>query len=154
MKMTIPRITARFSLAAFLIFPFLATACNDSNARSNPDKIPGVVAPSVDEPVKKVNGPAAKSLLARQPTTIILDVRTPQEFAAGHLKKARLIDFNAPDFAQKISQLDPTKTYLVYCAVGGRSHLATKLMAQKGFKQIFDATEGFSGLKKAGLATE
>ena len=48
----------------------------------------------------------------------ILDVRTPQEFAQGHLAGAMNIDSSAPDFEQKLAALDRDKTYLVYCRVG------------------------------------
>jgi len=39
----------------------------------------------------------------------------------GHIKDSMLIDFNSKDFGEKLKQLDKSKTYLVHCAVGGRS---------------------------------
>lgn len=138
-------------ISAWLLFSALL-ACNSTAAQPKPAPVDLPVI--ADDRVKVVNGPEAKKLLDQRPDIIVLDVRTPQEYAGGHLKNAQLMDFTAPDFAQKISQLNPAKTYLVYCAVGGRSKKATNLMQQKGFKQIFDATVGFSALKKAGLATE
>src|SRR5262245_7969927 len=54
-------------------------------------------------------------------SNIVLDVRTAKEFAAGHIPDAINIDYNAPDFAKKIGELDKGKTYLVHCAAGVRS---------------------------------
>lgn len=93
-------------------------------------------------------------MLAQQEDIIILDVRTPAEYEAGHLKGARLIDIYAADFQERLQGLDPNKTYLVYCAVGGRSREALQLMGQLGFQQVYDASEGLSALKNAGIPVE
>lgn len=54
---------------------------------------------------------------------VILDVRTPEEFAAGHLQDARNVSVNgqSPSFTDAIAGFDRTKTYLVYCKAGSRS---------------------------------
>ncbi|WP_182354016.1 rhodanese-like domain-containing protein [Flaviflexus huanghaiensis] len=67
---------------------------------------------------------------------IVLDVRTPSEFAAGHLEGAQLVDFNAGEVASAIPELDPEAEYLVYCRSGNRSSQATALMEQAGFTNI------------------
>ena len=99
-----------------------------------------------------IDSKGAKALLAQQPKVIILDVRTPPEFAGGHLKNALNLDYNQPDFANRLAQLDKNRPYLVYCAVGGRSSKAARLMQQMGFKQIINVSEGYTSLKKAGVA--
>jgi phage shock protein E len=96
----------------------------------------------------------AKALLDQQPEVVLLDVRTPEEFAEGHLSKAINLDYNAPDFAKQVKQLDPDQTYLVYCAVGGRSNKASTLMAELGFHDIYNAKVGFKDLKAAGIPAE
>ena len=101
---------------------------------------------------KSINSQEAKALLAAQPATTILDVRTSQEFAGGHLSKALNLDYNATDFQTQLSELDKTKPYLVYCAVGGRSSKAAKLMQEMGFEQVFNVTGGYPELKKTGLS--
>jgi len=65
-------------------------------------------------------------------------LRTPQEFAAGHLAGARNIDVEAADFASKISSLDEGAPYLVYCHSGRRSAMAAAQMAAAGFRDIVD----------------
>ena len=84
---------------------------------------------------------------------LILDVRTGQEFAGGHLEKALNLDFNGPDFQGQLAGLDKSKPYLVYCAVGGRSGKAAKLMQEMGFQQVYTVSEGFPELKRAGIPT-
>jgi rhodanese-related sulfurtransferase len=45
---------------------------------------------------------------------VVLDIRTPDEYAAGHLPGAVLMDCKAPDFADKLKTLDPSKTYVMH----------------------------------------
>ncbi|KAA5541214.1 rhodanese-like domain-containing protein [Adhaeribacter rhizoryzae] len=101
--------------------------------------------------LKTVDSKGAKAALTKQPNLVLLDVRTPQEYAGGHLKNAHNLNYNAPDFADKLAKFDKTKPYLVYCAVGGRSSKAAQLMQQMGFKQVINVSEGYASLKNAGM---
>ncbi len=83
-------------------------------------------------------------------TNVVLDVRRTVEFTSGHVAGAVQIDFTAPDFEQKISALDKSKTYLVYCAVGGRSSRACEKMSQLGFTKVYNLEGGIIAWKKAG----
>lgn len=65
--------------------------------------------------------------------TVIIDVRTPAEFASGHLEGALNIDVQSPDFAAQIMELDPSGEYFVYCRSGNRSGQAIAQMTQMGF---------------------
>ena len=65
--------------------------------------------------------------------TIIIDVRTPGEFAGGHLEGALNIDVQSPDFASHINDLDPEGDYFIYCRSGNRSGQAISQMANMGF---------------------
>lgn len=65
--------------------------------------------------------------------TVIIDVRTPAEFASGHLDGAVNIDVQSPDFAAQIMELDPSGEYFVYCRSGNRSGQAIAQMTQMGF---------------------
>lgn len=105
---------------------------------------PGAVTQTVDSK-------RAKLILSKQPQAILLDVRTPEEYAAGHLKNALNLNYNATDFATHLSKLDKNKPYLVYCAMGGRSSEAAKLMQDLGFRQVINVSEGYISLKKAGI---
>ncbi len=61
-----------------------------------------------------------KESMAATPDAVLLDVRTPGEVEEGAIPGAVNIDYNAPDFSEKISALDKTKPYYVYCMGGGR----------------------------------
>ncbi|RFP65045.1 rhodanese-like domain-containing protein [Hymenobacter lapidiphilus] len=75
----------------------------------------------------------------RQPNVVLLDVRTPEEYATGHLPGAGNVDFRAPDLAAQLQKLDPSKTYVLYCASGNRSNKTAVLMQEKGFKHVVNA---------------
>ncbi|MCU0338250.1 MAG: rhodanese-like domain-containing protein [Spirosomaceae bacterium] len=72
----------------------------------------------------------------------LLDVRTPEEWNQGKIASSTCINYNSADFAQQVQKLDKNKPVFVYCAVGGRSTKATKILEQAGFKQIFNLTGG------------
>lgn len=85
---------------------------------------------------------------------VVLDVRTPNEFKAGHIPGAVNIDFRAPDFDEKVAKLDKNKTYLVHCAGGVRSAAGCRKMEAAGFKEMYDLAPGFKGWEKAGKPVE
>ena len=85
---------------------------------------------------------------------ILLDVRTPKEYAAGHLKGAMLINIFDDNFSEQVAKLDKTKTVYVYCASGGRSSEAQELMLKSGFKNVVNLAGGIEAWKKAGLPVE
>ena len=84
----------------------------------------------------------------------VLDVRTPEEFARGHMPGAVNIDVNGPDFQQKVGALDKNKTYLVHCAAGGRSAKACGKMSQLSFANLYNLQGGFKAWEKAGKPVE
>ncbi len=69
---------------------------------------------------------------------IIIDVRTPEEFAAGHLEGALLYNVQDPPFEANIAALDATATYVVYCRSGNRSAQAIERMKALGFVNLTD----------------
>lgn len=85
---------------------------------------------------------------------VVLDVRTPKEFAAGHLPGAINLDWTSPDFAQKAGALAKDRTYLVYCATGRRSALACDKMSQLRFKHLHNLSAGFRAWQSAGKPVE
>jgi phage shock protein E len=92
--------------------------------------------------------------LRRQTNTVVLDVRTPKEFAAGHISGATNIDWNASDFAKKAAALDKSKTYLVHCAAGGRSAKASDKMTALQFTNVYNLEGGMKAWEKAGKPVE
>ncbi len=81
-------------------------------------------------------------------TFVIMDVRTPEEFAEGHLSGAMNVNVMAPDFERQLGALDRGKTYLVYCRTGNRSAKAIQVMERLGFRSVYHMFEGIVGWQK------
>jgi phage shock protein E len=140
----------RRSVFPILTLLFILVACsradagptNSPPAQSGPKSSPQLV--GLDE---------AEKLIADK-QVVILDVRTPAEFAAGHIAGATNLDFHDKDFQAKLEKLNKNQTYLVHCAVGGRSARAVKLMSQHEFKSVYDLKGGIQAWQKAGKPVE
>ena len=114
-----------------------------------------VLAVSACSPAAGVDSPAvlgpdeAVGLLAERDDVTVIDVRTPQEHAAGHLAGSRLVDIQRGDFTDRVGELDPDGAYLLYCRTGNRTAVAAELMDELGFTEVYDAG-GFDDLVQAG----
>ena len=93
----------------------------------------------------QLNSPEIKEVLKKNKAIVILDVRTAEEFAEGHLKGAQNIDIRQSDAYIKLDKLNPKTTYLVYCRTNHRSGMAVEYMMQKGFKNVYQMMDGFPG---------
>ena len=83
--------------------------------------------------------------------TVVIDVRTPGEFASGHLEGAVNIDVQSPDFDALVGQLDPEGDYVVYCRSGNRSAQAIDRMEGLGFTDLVNAGSVQSAADATGL---
>lgn len=92
--------------------------------------------------VSQVGGKAFVEGAQQTSGAVILDVRTPEEFAAGHLAGAQNVDFEALTFTSEIQKLNRTVPYFVYCRSGNRSGQAIKIMTENGFKSITELRGG------------
>ena len=110
--------------------------------------------PSSASSVKNVEAEQAAKLLKENKKIVVLDVRTPEEFAAGHIAGATNLDFHNPDFEKKLSVLDKSKSYLVHCAAGGRSAKTRELMKKQQFQSIYHLEGGLKAWEKAGNPVE
>ena len=95
-------------------------------------------------------GPEQFQEVATQQGTQVIDVRTPAEFAAGHLQGAVNIDVESPSFAGQVATLDPAGTYAVYCRSGNRSRSATQQMADAGLGTVYELDGGVNAWASAG----
>lgn len=77
----------------------------------------------------------------------IIDVRTKEEFEESHIEDAINIDIYSPSFEGAITDLDKTKSYLIYCTSGGRSLQATMFMRKNGFANVENLGGGISSLE-------
>ncbi len=135
-----------------LVLGALITGCSDAGPAASVSSASGEAGASQAGPPQ-----AGATLDAEQfaaaitlPDTTILDVRTPAEFAQGHLPGALNIDVNSPDFATAIADLDKTKPYAVYCRSGNRSATALHIMADQGFTAAYHLGGGIGAWSQAG----
>ena len=88
---------------------------------------------------------------AAEPNVVVVDVRTPAEFAAGHLKSAINIDVEGSTFDSQLGQLDKNATYALYCHSGRRAGIAAAAMTKAGFGHVYRLDgAGISDLQLAG----
>lgn len=81
---------------------------------------------------------------------VVVDVRTPQEYAEGHLDGALNLDVSAPDFTTAIAALDPDVTYALYCRSGNRSAQAMDVMSSAGMTSLAHLDGGVAAWTSAG----
>ena len=89
--------------------------------------------------------------VAADPEVVVLDVRTPEEYAVGHVPGAVNIDISSPTFAAEIEALPKDSAYVVYCRSGNRSAQAAQQMAEAGFTDVYDVDAGLATLAQAGV---
>jgi phage shock protein E len=84
--------------------------------------------------------------------SVIIDVRTPEEYRVGHLDGALLIDIKDASFDAKIAELDPDADYVVYCRSGNRSAQAVLRMREIGIRNITDLGSLENASAETGIA--
>ena len=84
---------------------------------------------------------------------VLLDVRTPDEFAAGHLEGATNLPLAGDDFDGRVADLDPDTTYAVYCRTGVRSQQAMEIMRAAGIEAVYDLDGGITAWTESGRPT-
>lgn len=89
-----------------------------------------------------------EKLIREHRDLVLLDVRTPGEYANGKLDGAINLDIQAPDFEERLKALDKEAQYGVYCAVGRRSEVAMERMKTLGFTRVYDLGGGYQAWLK------
>lgn len=103
-------------------------------------------APSSDSivrgvPYRDVSAAEALGLWERTPGLVVLDVRTPGEYASGHIPGARLVPVD--ELEARVRELPPSETtMLVTCAAGGRSAVACDLLGHRGYTRLLNLVGG------------
>jgi rhodanese-related sulfurtransferase len=102
------------------------------------------------EVIVNVDAKTFGELSASQPG-VILDVRTPEEWAEGTISGAERINYHDDNFAQQVDKLDKNIPVYVYCRSGGRSSSAADLLKDKGFTKIYNLDGGITSWKENGF---
>ena len=87
--------------------------------------------------------------LDQEPGTILLDVRTPEEFQQAHLPGAINISYLTPDLWDQLDQLDRNAAYFVYCRTERRSMRVCMLMQNGGFEKVYNMEGGLCAWEEA-----
>ncbi len=97
---------------------------------------------------------AFKKAMTAKPGSQLVDVRSAEEYAAGHIRGALNIDVNGDGFEAKVAQLDKTRPVLVYCRSGRRSAMAASKLEEMGFKEIHNLDGGIGAWQDGGEPVE
>ena len=91
--------------------------------------------------------PSSFALAVEQPGVTVLDVRTPAEYADGHLPGAVNINVEDPAFPDAVAALDANADYAVYCRSGNRSRVAVEYMTSAGVTHTVGLDGGIGAWK-------
>jgi rhodanese-related sulfurtransferase len=88
--------------------------------------------------------PAEALAFIQKADALVLDVRTPDEFATGHLPMA--LNMPVDSIPQKLDKIPTNKTLVIYCEHGSRSKLAANFLAGRGYQKVYHIQGGFANL--------
>jgi rhodanese-related sulfurtransferase len=89
-----------------------------------------------------------------QGTTLVLDIREGDDYASGHLPRARHIPLS--QLSNRVDEIGKfkEKSVLVTCRTGNKAGAATRLLRQAGFKNVFELRGGVNAWQQASLPVE
>jgi len=90
------------------------------------------------EPFRRVTGDEALKMMEKETGYLIVDVRTPQEYAEGHIPHAINIPLDTIGTNPPAQLPDKAQTIFVYCRSGARSMTASTKLAQMGYRGIVE----------------
>src|SRR5579872_3318568 len=132
-----------FSIVALLSSVAYLGDCQSTGNSNQSNSIKETI--SVDQFEKK---------LAETPGAQLVDVRTADEYADGHLKNSVNMNVNREDYKQMFATLDKSRPVFVYCKAGSRSARAASIMQDMGFKEIYNMDGGIMKWDNAGKPIE
>lgn len=100
---------------------------------------------------KTISVSDASAMIQSSSNLLVVDVRTSQEYAQGHLKGA--INIPLSDLPLRIGGLDPNRPILVYCQTGYRSAQASAILVKAGFTQVYNMEGGMTAWINSGYST-
>ena len=140
------RRAASLTAATAAVLALAVAGCSSSAGPGNVSTASAAVAAPTNGAELDAAGFAAA---LKRPGTVVLDVRTPAEFAAGHLAGAVNIDVEAPDFRTRVAGLAKDVPYAVYCRSGNRSGTALSVMGSLGFTSTYHLGGGITAWTNA-----
>jgi rhodanese-related sulfurtransferase len=105
--------------------------------------------------IELVSPERAADVIGEDPAgLVVLDIRTPEEFAEVRIADAINVDFYAPDFAEQLDVLDKSDPYVMYCRTGNRSSEAIETMKELGFEEVYEIDGGIVNWYDSGYPVE
>ena len=139
-------------LSLTLFLSACGTAAINPMARINPTLQMQTRAMSPSRAVTTITVKEANEWLADPNSSWqLLDIRTPEEFATGHLKDATLMNFYDKDFRDRLLNMNRHQPTIIYCRSGNRSGKALEMMRELGFRNVYDIQGGTLAWQAAGL---
>jgi thioredoxin 1 len=106
--------------------------------------------PAQQQAIKVLSVENYEKQLQNTPNAQLVDVRTLAEYSQGHLTNASNIDVKQGTFKSLAAKLDKTKPVFVYCKSGVRSNTAAEILAELGFKEVYNMEGGILKWESAG----
>lgn len=140
------------NLIIIMLASILSISCN--NAQDTSDSASSVNNETADKAIAKtIAVEVFKNKVEAPDKALILDVRTPSEFANGHLKNAENINWLDKNFNALVEKYPKDQRILVYCQSGGRSSAAMNRLQQLGYKEVYNMQGGYSTWHSKGFPT-
>lgn len=125
-----------------------ASSCGDDASSGSDD---AATVPTASAALTKVTPQHGQELMQQMGAELtVIDVRTAEEYASGHIEGAVNYDIEGGQFSSLIEPLDRSKPYMVYCHSGRRSAIAADAMVAAGFTEVYDLG-GIADWMAAGL---
>lgn len=99
-------------------------------------------AQNTSKPISEVSQEELKNV-------VLVDVRTPEEYAEGHLDNSLNINWHDTDFAEQFDAISKDETIFLYCKMGGRSAKAQEKLISLGFENVVNLEGGYDAVKAA-----
>lgn len=128
------------SILVVLIIGISFVSCAQSKGSASPSE---AEVKSLEGKTQRVSKESFKAYMESN-TVQLVDVRTPEEYAAGNINGAVNYDFYSPEFKSKLETLDKNQPVMIYCKSGGRSGQALEMMKSMGFKTVLELEGGYS----------
>jgi rhodanese-related sulfurtransferase len=133
--------------AALAVSNMSASAQQPGSGAATPKA--GAATPTVEAPHKNVTPDEAEKVIQSVKDIVVVDVRTPEEFAVGHIAGAANVSLLDADFDRKIKEYQG-KPLLLHCASGSRSARALTKMRNLQFPEIYHMNGGMRAWESAG----
>ncbi len=97
---------------------------------------------------RDISSREAKALIEKNKAIYLLDVRTQQENSQARLSGSVLIPID--QFERRAGEVPKNRPVLVYCAVGSRSKPVAEFLSQRGYREVYNMTDGIVGWYRNG----